>query len=201
MTDSPVATSLPGVRPLPELSPADRAAILHTAIRLLGCEHLALDAFQEVLLALHQRPEPPEQPARWLMRAIELRARHLRRTVRRRQRHEHIASERCRWHSDCDNPLHVAIAHEVCDTVAAVRAQLPMQQREALDLFERSGLDYREIARSLDLPIGTVRSRLARARRQIRASVEHHASNCCEPRRQEPAVAAPDPARRERAGA
>ncbi len=45
-------------------------------------------------------------------------------------------------------------------------AELPQQQR-AVIVLQRLGLDLREIARELDVPVGTVKSRLSRARRTL----------------------------------
>ena len=49
---------------------------------------------------------------------------------------------------------------------AALEA-LPLEFREALVLRELEGLSYKEIAEVADVPVGTVMSRLARARRQL----------------------------------
>jgi RNA polymerase sigma-70 factor (ECF subfamily) len=49
----------------------------------------------------------------------------------------------------------------------AAIATLPAQFREALILRDLQGLDYREIAQVTDVPVGTVMSRLARARRRL----------------------------------
>jgi RNA polymerase sigma-70 factor (ECF subfamily) len=45
---------------------------------------------------------------------------------------------------------------------------LPFEQRTALVLREVQGLRYEEIAFSLKLPVGTVKSRLTRARQALR---------------------------------
>lgn len=134
---------------------------------MLGCDHLAHDAVQECLVTLWQHTKqfgsPPNLGA-WLTRTLRNRAKHLLRTARRRQHHEHTASEHCRLHDGCDNPLHVAIAHEIGERLEHAIRDLPASQREAYLLFEQTGLDYQSIADDLQLPIGTVRSRLARAR-------------------------------------
>ena len=57
-------------------------------------------------------------------------------------------------------------------TVARVRAaieQLPADYREVLVLREMEGLSYKEIAAVVQVPIGTVMSRLARARERLLA--------------------------------
>jgi RNA polymerase sigma-70 factor (ECF subfamily) len=48
---------------------------------------------------------------------------------------------------------------------------LPFEQRTALVLREVEGLRYEEIAFSLGLPVGTVKSRLTRARQALRAEL------------------------------
>ena len=155
----------------PNLAPSDVKKLAATARRILGCDHLAQDALQEAFLLLSQQKEPPTQPIGWLTRAVIFRCRHLGRSARRRLHHEHRVSVDCKLHGECDNPLHVAIAHEVGSLLAAVRDSLPQDQRKTLDLYEEEGKDYQQIASSLGVPIGTVRSRLARAREALRAAI------------------------------
>jgi RNA polymerase sigma-70 factor (ECF subfamily) len=50
--------------------------------------------------------------------------------------------------------------------------RLPYEQREALILHWLQGLKYEEVARRLNLPLGTVQSRISRARKALRAMVE-----------------------------
>lgn len=60
-------------------------------------------------------------------------------------------------------------------TFAAVRrcvAALPADQREVLLLVTVEGLSYQEVARLLELPMGTVASRLARARIALKAALD-----------------------------
>jgi RNA polymerase sigma-70 factor, ECF subfamily len=52
--------------------------------------------------------------------------------------------------------------------------QLPPEQRAVLVLREMHGLEYAEMAEALDLDLGTLKSRLSRARAAMRAALEHH---------------------------
>lgn len=150
-------------RPLPDPSP--HLARAHAAARaVLGCDHLADDAVQEALLALWAQATPPADLRGWFVRAVVHRARHLRRTLQRRQRHEHSAAAACEHHPDCDNPLHLATAHELTTRFADALARLPEPQRAVFLLHDGTDLDYRGMAQRLHLPVGTVRSRLHRAR-------------------------------------
>lgn len=62
-------------------------------------------------------------------------------------------------------------ANERAELAAALEA-LPAREREALLLYALADLTYDEIAAALDVPIGTVRSRLARARNRMRAQLD-----------------------------
>ena len=55
--------------------------------------------------------------------------------------------------------------------------ELPTDFREVLVLLELEGLSYKEIAEVLGIPIGTVMSRLARARHRLRESLSRHLGN------------------------
>jgi RNA polymerase sigma-70 factor (ECF subfamily) len=148
-----------------------RAHAHAVARRLLGCDHLAADAVQEALVALWREPAAPPDPRGWLVRAVVFRARHLRRTLARRHRHEHGAAVHCELHAGCDNPLHHAYAHELGDRLERALHALPAEQRTAFQLYVETGLDYRGIAARLSLPIGTVRSRLHRARTALQQAL------------------------------
>jgi RNA polymerase sigma-70 factor (ECF subfamily) len=54
-------------------------------------------------------------------------------------------------------------------SVQAAMARLPEDQREAVSLVLVEGLPYREAAEVLDVPIGTLTSRLARGREALQA--------------------------------
>lgn len=147
------------------------------ARRILGCDHLAADAVQEAMLSLWQLTTPPVDLPGWLLRAVVHRSLHQRRSLQRRIRHEqHAATAACALHDGCDNPLHRAWAHELDDRLAQALATLPRDQGRAFVLFQRDGLDYDAIATRLAVPVGTVRSRLHRARaalqREFAALVE-----------------------------
>lgn len=164
--------------PLPAGQTLDDAALqqdlarAHAAARaMLGCDHLAADAVQEALVALWREPTPPVDRRGWLVRTVTFRSQTLRRSLLRRHKHEHGAGEHCRLHQGCDNPLHHAYAHELGDRLDRALAELPSEQRTAFTLYVETGLDYHGIANRLSLPIGTVRSRLHRARHALQQAL------------------------------
>ena len=72
---------------------------------------------------------------------------------------------------DGDNPEAALIAKADADQLRTAIAALPTAFRETLVLRDIEGLDYREIAQATEVPIGTVMSRLARARHQLIATL------------------------------
>ena len=70
-----------------------------------------------------------------------------------------------------DNPEAALIAKADADQLRAAIAALPTEFRETLVLRDIEGLDYREIAQATEVPIGTVMSRLARARHRLIAAL------------------------------
>jgi RNA polymerase sigma factor (sigma-70 family) len=70
-----------------------------------------------------------------------------------------------------ETPEAALIAKTDAARLEAAIAQLPVPFRETLVLRDVQGLDYREIAEVTKVPIGTVMSRLARARRRLVARI------------------------------
>lgn len=61
---------------------------------------------------------------------------------------------------------------ELSKAIEAAMAQLPAELEKALVLRELKGLSYAEIAKELDCPVGTVRSRIFRAREAVERAIE-----------------------------
>ena len=61
--------------------------------------------------------------------------------------------------------------------LARILARMPARDRDVLLLFAWADMSYAEVAQALHIPVGTVRSRLNRARRQLRALVENGTLN------------------------
>ena len=70
-----------------------------------------------------------------------------------------------------DTPEAALIAKTDAEHLRAAIAALPTAFRETLVLRDIEGLDYREIAEATEVPIGTVMSRLARARGPLIATI------------------------------
>jgi RNA polymerase sigma-70 factor (ECF subfamily) len=68
---------------------------------------------------------------------------------------------------DINTPESILLSREIADTVNATMDELPEELRTAIQLREIEGMSYEEIAKIMDCPIGTVRSRIFRAREAI----------------------------------
>lgn len=152
------------------------------AMHLTGNRDDAADLVQRTCVrAIEQRERfDPERPLRnwlyrlaknlWLneVRSRDVAARHVSRSAA-----EHDAESHAHAHTDSSPETRTHFA-EVEQAVAA----LPEAQRHVLILVAVEGLSYREAADVLEIPIGTVMSRLARARltvgkRFLNASEKH----------------------------
>jgi RNA polymerase sigma-70 factor, ECF subfamily len=68
---------------------------------------------------------------------------------------------------DVDTPERLLMTKQIGNTVNAAMDELPDELRTAVTLREIEGLSYEDIAQVMDCPIGTVRSRIFRAREAI----------------------------------
>jgi RNA polymerase sigma-70 factor (ECF subfamily) len=68
---------------------------------------------------------------------------------------------------ELDTPEGLALTAEICDTVDAAIKALSDDQRTAILLFDFHALSYSQVASEMCCPVGTVRSRISRAREAI----------------------------------
>jgi RNA polymerase sigma-70 factor (ECF subfamily) len=68
---------------------------------------------------------------------------------------------------DINTPESLLLSKEIAKTVNATIEQLPEELRTAIQMREIEGMSYEDIAKAMDCPIGTVRSRIFRAREAI----------------------------------
>jgi RNA polymerase sigma-70 factor (ECF subfamily) len=69
--------------------------------------------------------------------------------------------------SDVDTPEHLALTEEIGTAVTRAIQDLPDELRTAILLREIEGMSYEDIAQTMECPVGTVRSRIIRAREAI----------------------------------
>lgn len=111
----------------------------------------------------------------WLYRIVTNAARtHL---ARRRDRPEQTAGDAAMSPEAFGQPatgedLEASVVDR--DRIDRALATLPVEMREAVVLRDVEGLDYREIAAALDVPIGTVESRIFRGRARLRDALLAH---------------------------
>jgi len=66
-----------------------------------------------------------------------------------------------------ETPERLLLNQEIIDVISAAIDELPEEMRTAIILREFDGMSYEEIAEAMDCPVGTVRSRIFRAREAI----------------------------------
>lgn len=141
--------------------------LLRHAWRLLGDAERARDAVQEawleILRGLVRLQDLAAFPA-WALRIVS----------RRCQRLQPAANRECALEPEAEAALGDKAAHagELAADMQSVRAALdtlPAAQRSALALFYLEDLSVAEIAIALDVPPGTVKTRLMHARHKLRA--------------------------------
>ena len=84
--------------------------------------------------------------------------------------HESAAEELPIWQEPTSSPETTMVRRQDGDTIRRLVAALPQPFREAIVLREINDLSYHEIAEVAGVPVGTVMSRLARARSMLRAA-------------------------------
>jgi RNA polymerase sigma-70 factor, ECF subfamily len=193
---SPTSPPPPPSPPSPPSSPAaeaekrasfEREALVHldslyrVALRLTGNSAEADDLVQETMLKAYRSWHQFQQGTNakgWLLTIL----RHaFINEYRRRTRHPETvdvdAIEPFSVFEDVqdDDPQGSFFDRIVDDEVLKAIDQLPEQFREAVVLSDVEGLSYEEIARILEVPVGTVKSRLFRARRQLQHKLYDYA--------------------------
>jgi RNA polymerase sigma-70 factor (ECF subfamily) len=68
---------------------------------------------------------------------------------------------------DINTPESLLLSNEIAETVNSTIEQLPEELRTAIQMREIEGMSYEDIAKAMNCPIGTVRSRIFRAREAI----------------------------------
>ncbi|MFC2950864.1 RNA polymerase sigma factor [Marinicaulis aureus] len=146
--------------------------LLAHAFRLLGEGEAARDIVQEawadIVRGLSRLDDARAFPA-WAYRIVTRRAAD---QIRKRQRERKLSAA---YASEVKSMPQVELAAEMSADTAPLRAAmaiLPAEQRAAIALFYTEDFSVAEIAAALNVPAGTVKTRLMHARRKLRAAME-----------------------------
>lgn len=168
-----------GTEPEPEGSAFERAVLPHlddayqVARYLLHDEHDAQDAVQDAYLRALRYYDPftVGDARAWLLTIVR-RCCFASKSRRAAEAHPMTGTPELLTVPDpAPAPDAAAVAVALHEAVSAALQSLPSDQREILVLREMRQLSYREIAQVVGLPIGTVMSRLSRARRRLQAAL------------------------------
>ena len=151
--------------------------VVQLAMNLLGDRDEALDLSQDVFLRVFRtihRFRGHSSLRTWIYRIAVNQASNRQRFWRRRHRadqvslDQHIAKHGEFRSGDGSTPDRLLAQKELGARLQAALDHLPFDQRTAIVLREVDGLSYEDIAFSLGVAVGTVKSRLTRARQALR---------------------------------
>jgi RNA polymerase sigma-70 factor (ECF subfamily) len=153
--------------------------VFRLALRMLGNREEAEDVTQDALLSLHRHGHRFRRESRFstfVYRVAANAALNRRRTLGRSRTRERLLAERQSGGFDAPSaprdPGEAAAGAEVQARVHAALQELPADLRIAVVLYDIEGLPYGEIARVLEVPEGTVKSRIHRARNALRERLQ-----------------------------
>jgi len=150
-----------------------------------------LDASQEVFLVVHRRIDSWQRQGKltsWLFGiCLRVAAAHRRRAFRRREVPSGTGAgddEPTLGPADAGpGPEERASLAEARRTLEEILDRLPLEQRAVLVMYEIDELSCAEIAEQLDIPVGTVHSRLHHARKSFQAAVHRARARSTRPSR------------------
>ena len=157
-----------------------RTPVFRFACRMLGSAQQAEDVTQECFLSILRRPEAFRAERASLRTYLCAIARHLALKHLHKRGQETLVDdppEEVPGGAGADggrDPLSAAIAAEAAEAVRAAVLELPPLQREAVVLFEYQEMSLADVAAVCDTDVGTVKSRLHRARERLRRTLAPH---------------------------
>jgi RNA polymerase sigma-70 factor (ECF subfamily) len=163
-----------------ELVDEHQRMVYQLALNLLGDHNEALDLSQEVFLRVFRTIDGFRGQSAlrtWIFRIVVNQAKNRQRWWRRRFHAQQVSlDDHIRSYGELPaghflEPDRLLVQKQLAERLQAALDALPFDQRTAIVLREVDGLSYEEIAFSMGVPLGTVRSRLARARETLRAQL------------------------------
>jgi RNA polymerase sigma-70 factor (ECF subfamily) len=164
-----------------ELVAEHQRMVYQLSLNLLADHNEALDLSQEVFLRVFRTIHGFRGQSAlrtWIFRIVVNQARNRQRWWRRRHRSQQVSlDEHISAHGELPaqgngaSPDRILGQKQLAERIRTSLDRLPFDQRTAIVLREIDGLSYEEIGFSLGIAVGTVKSRLARAREALRAQL------------------------------
>jgi RNA polymerase sigma-70 factor (ECF subfamily) len=145
-----------------------RSPVVRLAYRLTHDADEANDIAQDAFLRAYKRINEFESGrpfSRWIFVIARNAALD---SLRRRKRSATLVAETPPELDDVVSPEDLVLQNDEASRVHAALASLPPRYRDALELYYLRDMRYRDIAVALDVPIGTVKTFISRAKRRLR---------------------------------
>ena len=156
-----------------------QSQVYNLAARILGDRASAEDVAQETFISAHRALARFRSGhlRSWLLRIASNQSYdHIRSTRRKRERSldESLANPAFREPASADSPEREAESRELRAEIQRGILSLPVDQRAVLVMVDVNGLSYKEASDATGVSIGTVKSRLSRARTRVRDHMMRH---------------------------
>lgn len=157
--------------------------VYNTTYRMLGSPEDASDMAQETFLRVYRNLNNFREDASFSTWLFKITTNICRDYLRKEKRNsvkisyeenitEKLSPNRSELPGEQNNPEEISLRLETQNEIQSLINKLPEKQKEVLVLREFQNFSYEEMAAILDISIGTVKSRLSRARKTIRQNLK-----------------------------
>ena len=157
--------------PLQDRIISSRNKLYQIALSWSGDKMLADDMVQETITIAMKNHAQLREESKMFGWVCSIMKNNMYRQIRKQKNHDSVDDQ---LPSNELGPFGACMEKDIVTQVRQAVAMLPIDQRQIISLVDLGDLSYCDVAQVLDIPIGTVMSRLHRARKSLLKKIEHN---------------------------